>query len=273
MKRIILALGLALMVAPAWAQPASPPTAEEHKFQIDVGYFNLKADTVLKYSGPEGTAGEVNFERDLGQDHTVNTFWLDSTWRVARRHQLKLGYTQLSRETPNHTLQRDFVWGGQTYTAGLTTDATISAKVVGGYYRFAIVRNEKFEVGPALGIGYLTLEAGIKATGTVGGQSRTLDHSASTGAVTGALGGYAIATPVKNLALQGDFLYIKVTPNNESASVTDWRLVADYFFSRSVGLGAQYKYYKYTQARGVASTSLGGEFTVQGVQAFLTLRF
>ena len=93
------------------------------------------------------------------------------------------------------------------------------------------------------------------------------------GAITGAIGAYATAKPAKNFAMHADYLYIKVTPNNESASVTDWRLAADYYFTRSVGVGAQYKYNKYTQARGLLSTQLGGELTFKGGQVFLTFRF
>lgn len=269
-----LAVAAALAFAqPAMAQSSAAGSADERKFQIDVGYFNLKADTVLNYTGPTGGSGQVSFEKDLGQDETVNTFWVDSSWRVGRRHTLKLGYTQLSRENPSKTLQRDFVWGGQTYNAGLTASSTSAAKVLGGYYRFAIVRNDQFEIGPSIGVGHLTLEAGIKATGTAGGQSRSLDRSTSVGAITGAIGAYTTARPAKNLALHADFLYIKVTPENETASVTDWRLAADYYFSRNIGVGAQYKYNKYSQARGALSTELGGEITFEGAQVFVTFRF
>ena len=257
----------------AMAQSSNAGSADETKFQIDAGYFNLKADTTLNYTGPSGGSGQVSFEKDLGQDQVVNTFWVDSTWRIGRRHQLKLSYTQLSRENPNKTLQRDFVWGGETYNAGLTASSTSGAKVLGGYYRFAIVRNDQFEIGPSLGVGHLTLDAGIKATGTVGGRSRSLDNSTSTGAITGAIGAYTSARPAKNLALHADFLYIKVTLNNETASVTDWRLAADYYFSRHIGLGAQYKYNKYSMARGALSTELGGELTFEGAQVFVTFRF
>jgi len=273
-RMTFLAVTAALALSqPAMAQSSSAGSADETKFQIDVGYFNLKADTVLNYTGPSGGSGQVSFERDLGQDQVVNTFWVDSTWRVGRRHQLKLSYTQLSRERADQTLQRDFVWGGETYNAGLTASSTSGAKVLGGYYRFAILRNDQFEIGPSIGLGHLTLDAGIKATGTVGGQSRTLDRSTSIGAITGAVGAYTTARPVKNLALHADFLYIKVNLENATASVTDWRFAADYYFSRNIGVGAQYKYNKYTMARGALSAELGGELEFQGGQVFLTFRF
>jgi hypothetical protein len=274
MKAIIVGLAAGLLVPPAWAQSSSTWNGLPDRFQIDAGYFNLKADTALVYNGPQGASGEISFEKDLGQDRTVSTFWVDGTWRVGRRHQLKLGYTRLSRDRADYTLQRDFTWGGDTYTAGLSATSTTSSDILGGYYRFAVVRSDHFEIGPAIGIGHLSMTARIQATGTgPGGSSRTLDRSSNTGAVTGAIGGYAQAWPAKKLSLQGDFLYIKVTPNSEEASVTDWRLAADYYIFRNAGLGVQYKYNKYTQARGVGHTELGGEITFQGIQVFLSFRF
>jgi hypothetical protein len=259
-----------LLVAPAYAQSSSGTwNGLPDRFQIDTGYFRLSADTMLRYNG----SGAVSFEKDLGVNQDVNTFWLDATWRVGRRHQVKLGYTTFSRESTDHQLQRSFTWGGETYQAGLKVNATTGADVLGGYYRFAAVRNDRFEIGPAVGVGYLSLKAGIQATGTIGSQSRSIDRSASTGSVTGALGGYVRAWPAKRLVFEGDFLYIKVSPGDTDASVTDWRIGADYYFHHNVGVGAQYKYDKYTYDRGILSSQLGGEITYQGFQIFATFRF
>ena len=262
-------IGVALLSTPAFAQSETATwNGLPDRFQVDAGYFHLNVDTVLQFQG-----SEVDFERDLAVDETADTFWIDSTWRVGRRHQLKLGFTRLSRHRDDYTLTRDFVWGGQTYTAGLTASAETASEILGGYYRFAIVRNDRFEFGPAVGVGYLWMDASIRATGTIGGVSRTFDRSASTGSITGAVGGYANAWPLKRLALRGDFLYIKVDSENSESSVTDWRLGANFYFVRNVGLGVQYKYYSYSQHRDILSTQLGGEINLDGFQAFLSFLF
>lgn len=272
----VFAVGL--LASSAFAQ-TSPGTWNglPDRFQIDTGYFRLSADTVLRYNGPQGDSGEVDFERDLGVDETVNTFWVDGTWRVGRRHQLKLGFTRVSRERNDFTLQRNFTWGGQTYDAGLSATTTSGADVLGGYYRFAVFRNDRFEIGPTIGVGYLWLDARIQATGTVSGpggpESRTLDEVADTGSITGAIGGYAKAWLAKRLALEVDALYIKVEPENSEASVTDWRLALNYYFTTNLGIGAQYKYNRFSYDRGILVSELGGEIQFKGFQAFLTFRF
>ena len=271
-------LAAALLAPPAFAQP-SPGTWNglPDRFQIDTGYFRLSANTLLRYNGPQGGSGEVNLEEDLGLADQVDTFWVDATWRVGRRHQLKLGFTRFNRDRDGYTLQREFTWGGETYGAGLSATTSNTNAIVGGYYRFALFRNDRFEIGPTIGIGYLNLEATIKATGTVGGpggsESRTLDKSASVGSITGAVGGYAEAWPARRLVLRGDFLYIKATLDDSEAAVTDWRVAADYYFFKNAGLGVQYKFNRYSYDRGILVSELGGQVTFEGVQVFLSFRF
>ena len=271
----VLAAGL--LASPAFAQTSSSTwNGLSDRFQIDTGYFRISANTVLRYNGAQGS-GDIDVEKDLGVNKDADTFWLDATWRVGRRHQLKLAYTKLDRQRGDYTLQRDFTWGGQTYNAGLSASTSTGSDILGGYYRFALVRNDRYEIGPTVGVGYLSLNARIEATGTVSGpggsESRSLDERASTGSMTGAVGGYAQAWPAKRLALYADFLYIKVSPGDSEASVTDWRAGANYYFTRNVGLGAQYKHYKYSYDRGVLVSKLGGEITYEGGQVFLSFLF
>ena len=268
-------LAASLLAAPVFAQSQTWNGLSD-RFQIDAGYFRISADTVLRFDGERG-AGDVDFEKDLGVEPTANTFWVDGTWRVGRRHQLKLAFTRLSRERQSYDLTRDFTWGGQTYQAGLTADSETSSDILAGYYRFAIVRNDRFEIGPAVGIGHLSIKASIQATGNVSGPggsaSRTLDQSASTGSITGAIGGYASGWLLKRLQVNGDYLYIKVSPGDSEASLTDWRLGANYYLLRNAGIGVQYKYDKYRYDRGVLVADLGGEVTYQGFQVYASFRF
>jgi len=269
----VLSAPLAFAQAPPATQPA-PGTWNglSDRFRIDAGYFGLTAQTTLKFNG-----GDVDFEKDLGVSKNVNTFWIDGVWRVGRRHQLELAYTRTNRDRGNYTLTRDFTWGGQTYNAGLTASTSTGTDILGGYYRFAAYRNDRVEIGPTIGVGHLDVSARIQATGTASGpggsQNRTLDESKSSGAITGAIGGYTYGWLTKRLVTRADFLYIKVSPGNKTMSVTDWRLGADYYFFRNAGLGVQYKYNKYRETFDALSTSLGGNLVYKGFQVFLSFLF
>ena len=65
-----------------------------------------------------------------------------------------------------------------------------------------------------------------------------------------------------------------MTPGDSEASVTDWRIGADYYFFRNAGLGVQYKYNKYSYDRGdPGPASWAASSTFQGGQIFLTFLF
>jgi hypothetical protein len=64
-----------------------------------------------------------------------------------------------------------------------------------------------------------------------------------------------------------------VSPGDTDASVTDWRAGANYYLGRHVGLGAQYKYYKYSYDRGILASELGGDVSYEGFQVFASFLF
>ena len=213
----------------------------------------------------------------LGLADDADTLWLDATWRLGRRHHVKLTYTSLERDRTNGTLERSFTWDGQVYTAGLDATPTSGTDILGGYYRFAVYGNERFEVGRTLGIGYLWIEAGIRGTAVAGspggGQGTTIDESSVIESPTGAVGGYTNIWLARRLVVRGDYLYINLTADESEASGTDWRIGADYYFLTQVGAGVQYKHYTYGYNRGAFEGELGGETRFAGVQAFVSLLF
>jgi hypothetical protein len=272
-RRLGPALVAGLLAMPAQAQSAGAYSDLPETFRIDAGGFRIAADTKLKYT-LGGQPGEtIDFENETGLPTNATTLWLDGTWRVGRRHQVSLNYTRSSRQGQGTTLTRDVTWGNQVFKAGATVESEGSAKIFSGYYRFAIVRNDRFEIGPSVGIGHLSVDATIRATATIAGTSRTISQTGSTGSVTGDIGGYFNGWLSRRVVMRGDLLYIKVNPEHAQASVTDGRIGLYWYPWRKVGLGAQYKYYKYRYERGVLSTSLGGSLTFQGAQAYVSFLF
>ncbi len=256
---------------PAYAQ------AQPDRFQIDMGGFHLSAETKLKLNRPGKPGTEVVFENDLKIPDTADTYWMDATWRVARRHHVRLTLTGLSREGNGTTLTRDITWGDSVFKAGVQATGKTSTDIVAGYYRFAVVRNDRFEIGPSIGLGYLKTSAGITATasvsGSAGSASAPIEVSGSKGTPTGDLGLYFVGWPSPKVAVRGDLLYILVKPNNSTQSIADARLGLDVYPWKHVGFGAQYKLYKYRADRDILSTELGGSIKYSGFQGFLSFLF
>jgi len=284
---IIMALAApAVAQAPAEAKTAQPSAGTTKaswndlpdRFQIDVGYFRLNAATDLRLQGSGGPSNDVSLEEDLGVSDIANTYWVDATLRLGRRHQFKASYMSLTRESDAKTLTRDFGWGDRVYTAGLSASATIGTEVISTYYRLAIVKRDRFEFGPAAGLGYLSLKAGIEAQGSLtgpGGQVQTvnLNESGKLGVPTGDLGAYVNVWLSKRIVMRGDFLYIMISPDVREMSVTDGRLAVDFYPWRHAGFGVQYKYNQFRYDQGGEKLSLGGTLTYQGLQVYGSFLF
>lgn len=262
----LLALALAV---PAAAQ--TPYSDLPQAFKLDVGGFRIASETTLKYD-LGGAGQEVDFEREAALPSNATTIWLDGTWRAGRRHQLSLNYTTSSRKG-DRALDREIHWGDQVFPVGVQVESEMSTDILTGYYRFALYKNDRFEVGPTLGVGYLWLSAGLHATVSEGGVSVPLGKTAETGSITGDVGGYFEGWLTRRLVARGDLLYIIVKPDGSEASVTDGRLGLYYYFSRHIGIGAQYKYYKYRYDRVAGAAELGGSIRFQGGQVFASFLF
>lgn len=280
---------VAAMAAPAVAQapveaPAPPPSARQswnglpERFQVDAGYFRVQMTTGLRLEGNVGPANEVSFEKDLGVSDTAGTYWVDATIRMSRRNSFKINYISVTREGQPQSLTRDFTWNDETYVAGLTASGTIGIDLISTYYRFAVSKRDRFEIGVATGLGYLKLEAAVKAQGSLTGpdgqiDSVNLDESGSLGVPTGDIGGYFNAWLAKRVVMRGDFLYILIRPADMEASVTDWRLAVDYYPLRNVGLGVQYKYNEFRYQQSLEKGNLGGTVGFQGLQVYASFLF
>ena len=271
-RRAGLALALLPLVLamPAYAQ-TQPSSDLPQKFKLDAGGFRIASETTLKYD-LVGEGQTVDFENETALPSNATTIWLDGTWRAGRRHQLSLNYTTSSRKG-DRALDREIHWGDQVFPVGVQVESEISTDILTGYYRFALFKNDRFEIGPTLGLGYLWLSAGLRTTVAAGGASASFGRAAETGSVTGDVGGYFEGWLGKRLVARGDLLYILVKPEGSEASVTDGRLGLYFYPWRHIGIGAQYKYYKYRYDRTAAAAELGGSIRVQGGQVFASFLF
>ncbi len=283
LKKVAALFVVALLASPVLAQTQSQPPATStwsglpDRFQIDAGIFQVSADSVLRANVGTGAGSDVNFERDLGLSKGATTYWVDARWHPWRRHQLSLSYTSIQRDNGGKTLDRSFTWNGQVYDAGLEASATSTSTILAAIYRFSLIKRDRFEFGPAAGLGMVSLSANISAQGTVvsGGVpvTKSLNESRSGRYPTGDVGAFVSIWVTRKAVIRGDFLYIYVAPGDSVASVADGRLALDYYPWRHVGFGLQYKYNQFRYDQGANGSSLGGTVTFQGGQLYASFLF
>ena len=275
-SRLAGVAGLVLGASTALAQPSTYSDVPD-RFRVELGGFRVGSNTELKLNNGTGGGTDVAFEQDLALPDNSTRFFVEGYWRIGRRHQVSLSWFHDSREGPVRTAQRDITWGDHVFTASTQVQGRASADYFSGVYRFAVYRNDRFEVGPALGVGHLSIDAGISASGTVSGPagstSGSFDRSVSQGQVTGDLGGYVWWWPAKRLLVRGDMRYILIKPEKSEASVTDGRASVTYYVWPKVGIGLQYAYTKFRYDRDVLDTDLGGSLRYRGGQLLASFAF
>ncbi len=253
-----------LAAASARAQAASEV---KDRFRLEIGGFRIGSDTELSFDSSGGS--RVDFE-SLHLPDSSTRVYVEGFWRPWRRHQFSLSWYRNNREGDPKTVEREFTWGDQVVSAGSTVTATVGSHYLSGAYRFAAYKNERFEIGPSLGIGYLSVDAGIggqiTTSGPGGTSSRPFDQSRSLGQVTGDLGGYLYWWPIPRLLVRGDMRYIVVKPGDSEASITDGRAAVIYHPWRRFGIGLQYTYTKFRYDRAILSSELGGSLRYAGGQ-------
>jgi hypothetical protein len=271
-------LVFALLARPALAQSTSAnPSGVPDRFRLEAGGFVIGADSkfTLSKGGVPGT--DVDFETDLDLPDRATRASLELFWRAGRRHLLSVGWNRLNRTGDGTTLSRDITWGDTVITAGATAKGTVNSQYVSAAYRFAAYRNDRFEIGPAIGLGYLEIKAGIQgeisASGSGGSRSESFDLSKSRGQPTANLGAYLQAWPANRLLLRGDMRYIIVKPGNSEASITEGRASLVYHIWPKIGLGLQYTYTKFRYDQGLLSTNLSGSYRYSGGQLLLSGAF
>ena len=259
----------------AWAPPAGAEVTDvPDRFAIEVGGFNVDADTVLRLSSVRLDGTTVDFEQDLDLPDNANRGFFDAYWRISRRHLVNLSVSRLHREGPGHILEREITWRDEVFLAGSTVRGTVDSDYFSGAYRFAAVRNDTFEIGPAVGLGFVRVTAGLRGDVFVDGQAtRAVDASADTTSPTADLGGYLRWWPGRRVLVRADGRYILVKPENAEASVTDGRLGITWYPWPKAGFGVQYLYAKFRYDRDILSSELSGHYRYRGAQLLVSFAF
>lgn len=265
-------IALGALTPRAHAQTAPFTDVPDH-YLVEVGGFNVEADTELRFSSARLGGTTIDFESDLGLPDVARRGFVDTYWRAGRRHLVNFSFNRLHREGPGRTRNRDIEWGGAVYPAGVTLIGRVNSDHLSGAYRFAAFRNDRVEVGPSIGLGYLWITAGLRSEFSVGGVSVDLDHENTTGSITGDVGGYFQWWAAKRVLVRGDLRYVIIKPERSEASVTEGRASVSFYPWQKVGFGAQYTYTKFRYDRDVLSTELSGRYRYGGAQILASFAF
>ena len=169
-----VALVLAIHAAPALAErdpqsgaplppkkraPASPIT--DH-FAVRAAFYspglntNLRVDPTNPAPGVTGTP--VNAESDLGLPDKMHQGRVELMFRMRDRNKIRLDYFEADR-SGTAVLNRDVVFGNETFLAGSQTQSSLDWKQFDISYTYSFIRNEHVELGTGIAVYFLQADA------------------------------------------------------------------------------------------------------------------
>ena len=277
MRALTLVCASVLLSASVADAQSSSETDVPSRLVVEAGGFNMRFLTNHTLNTPLLDPTTVSFENDLGLPDTMNRGYVDAYWRVSRRNQLSLSYAAATRQGDPLTLARNVDWGGVVFPIGVRAAGRLDTRFLSGGYRFSAVKNGGFELGPAVGFGYLWMTAGISAAAGAGLPSGTvtsaIDREVDFNTPTADVGGFANWWVTRRIYIRGDFRYGFFKPSDSEAAITQARASATWYPWQHLGFGAQFVFDKFRYDRIRSSTELGGTYRVDGLQLLVSTAF
>ena len=249
-KTLLACALLVGIVPPAMAQDEAreeevpeEPNRLYPRFRISAGAFATFFGTTLRLDG-ENIGTEIDLEDDLGFDTNKFDFRTDGFLRLGRRHRIRFGYFLLSRETRG-VLDEDLAFGDVVFDAGTAIASDFRTEFVTFGYSFSFLARRKIEVSAALGLAAMFTTTGIAGVGTMDGEDFfEVNEKKSQTFPLGTLGFDVNWAPLSRLVVRGRAGGLKVNISDIEASVGDFGLTVDYFFTPAFGAGAGFAWTK-----------------------------
>lgn len=234
-----------LLVLAGRPLPAAAQEARNHlydKWQFGGSLSTLILSSTIRIDPADGGEGtEISVEDDLGLARTKGQPRLAVRWRPGRRHELELGY-QFARRGQERVLRDSVVFGDTVFQAGANVKSRLNTDQAFLNYRFAFTAKERTQVGFAVGLGAIFLDAGIDALAGVsnGTDTTIVEYSAeeSFPGPVGSLGLYGRFRVADNWYIETDARAIYVEISNVKAGVIEAGLTGRYFPTRALGIEA-----------------------------------
>lgn len=287
--KTISLVGLGLAASALAAAPAAQAQSIEDRYWLEVQAFWPDIDTQVSISSASGKRGtDIDLESDLNLRDRKSLPAIYGGARIGDRWSVIGEYYQLNRSAST-SAKRDIVFDDVTFTTGVDIASQFDTDV----YRFAVgysfIRNDKADVGVALGLHVTQFSVGLAGQATVGTtttptptgsspaglspsatfESRKRDALAPLPTI-GLFGTYQVA-PKWTVGGRVDYLSLKVSDYdgrllNAQASVT-------YRLFKNVGIGAQYRFVDYDL--GIEKERWNGDISYQfkGPALFLQAAF
>jgi hypothetical protein len=232
---------LALVLQPAWAadefidSDAQTPSPIADHFALQASFYHASVKTDLRLDPPgqplvgTGLSGLT----DLGFKPSENDGMAELMFRLRDRNRITVDYLELD-QSGTATLTRPIVFGNQVFLLGDQLSTTLQWRTMGLTWTYAIIQNDRFELGAGLGIHLMDLDV----RGNVPARFASYENS-----IAGALPTPALETALRitrriSVTARGEYLH--GTLNGTSGTLSDLHANAQFRIVPNVAIGAGY---------------------------------
>lgn len=272
MRHVLYALVLPCALAAAVHAGSADAAEGDDRFTLRLGAMNIDSDNTLRGSTTAG-GQELSFSEDFDLGGKEWEPRVDGMFRISNRQRLIFDYFKYDKDR-RETLGDDVSYGDVTVPAGSFVKGELKYQVASLVYDYAVVDNERFNLGLQLGAEWAKVSA--KADADLGDlyQGRFLDEK--TDGVAPVVGVRATFRPAERwlVNLQGQYL------NTDWGSFDDYdgdlsraNAIVEYRFTDNFGLFAGYDWFKLDVDRSGSDGLIGLKQEFKGPVAGVTLAF
>ncbi len=137
---------------------------DSYKLRVDGFWFYSNPTGTIEGSGPEGT---INIDRDLGfNSYSTVSGYVD--FKFTHKNHLIFAFSPYD-QSRNVVLDRTVTYQGQTFDAGLVTNANLKAHLFAPGYQYDIIRRRRGHLGVGVQIDLFDTKASLFAAAQVTG--------------------------------------------------------------------------------------------------------
>jgi hypothetical protein len=214
---------------------AETPSPVTDRFAFRASFLHASVNTDLRLDPPGQALGGTALSgvKDLGFRASENDGMVELLFRLRDRNRIRADYLELDQHGTT-TLSRPVVFGNQVFSTGDVLSAALQWRVMGLTWTYAIIQNDRFELGAGLGLHVMDLDV----RGNV--PSRFASYETST---AGALPTPALETALRitrRISLTARAQYLHGARNGTSGVMSDFHADAQFRLAPNFAIGAGY---------------------------------
>lgn len=236
---VVLMSGLLAQAAHAaddfFDSDAQTPSPITDKFSLRASFFRGSVETDLRLDQPgvplSGTA--LSGSHDLGFKSTENDGMAELMFRLRDRNRITADFLELD-QAGTTTLTRPIVFGDQVFSPGDTVSSSLQWRVMGLTWSYAIIQNDRFELGAGLGVHLMDMDV----RGTVPARFATYEAS-----IAGALPTPDLESALRitrRISVTARAQYLKAALNGTSGVLGEFHADAQFRLVPNLALGVGY---------------------------------